>query len=314
MEPQAHHIVIGLLTVLLLFFGAVFGLWMAEYGKNTETKAYNVVFNEPVRGLSEGSSVEFNGIRVGSVRSLRIDTEDPGRVIARIVVAQRLPVNQDTTARLAMTNITGSSHIQLRTDTFDSAPLQRGTGDKVPVIQAEPSPITQLRNNWEEVFGKFNTVLENAQKIVTPENAQSIAAILDNVEHASGAFANQDAALEDAIHNVSQAGASADQAFERLDVVLRDVVGGPMATDAKALLADTSRMVQRLNRVSARLDRLIQDNARAMDHGLQSLHSIEPAIRDFRETVQTLQQAVRHFDRNPAGYLLGRDQLPEFEP
>ncbi|MFO7718704.1 MAG: MlaD family protein [Thermodesulfobacteriota bacterium] len=313
MEPQAHHIVIGLLTLLLLLAGAAFGLWMLEYGKNTETKMYNVVFNEPVRGLSEGSSVEFNGIRVGSVRSLRIDQDDPSRVIARIGVAERLPVNQDTTARLAMTNITGSSHIQLRTDTFDSAPLQSGKGAKVPVIQAEPSPIAQLRNNWEEVFGKFNAVLENTQKFVTPENAQSIAAILDNVEHASGAFASQEAALADAVHSVSRAGDSADQAFERLDGVLHDI-GGTVATDVDALLENTSRMVQRLNRVSTRLDRLMEDNERAMDQGLQSLHSIQPAIRDFREAVRTLQQAVRHFDRNPARYLLGRDQLPEFEP
>ena len=51
-------------------------------------------------GLSKGSTVEFNGIKVGEVAQLQLDPEDPRRVRARIQVDASAPMRTDTRARL----------------------------------------------------------------------------------------------------------------------------------------------------------------------------------------------------------------------
>ena len=55
----------------------------------------------PVSGLSKGSSVQYNGIKVGDVIELRLDDKDPRRVLARIRLAANTPVKVDTSVNPA---------------------------------------------------------------------------------------------------------------------------------------------------------------------------------------------------------------------
>ena len=71
METRAHHVLIGLFSVLVVVGGMLFGLWLAKASMDSTFKDYEVVFNEAVSGLSKGSSVQYNGIKVGDVVSLQ---------------------------------------------------------------------------------------------------------------------------------------------------------------------------------------------------------------------------------------------------
>ena len=51
-----------------------------------------MVFTEPVTGLTEGSSVQYNGIAVGTVETLDLDAKDPRREIARLKVEADVPI------------------------------------------------------------------------------------------------------------------------------------------------------------------------------------------------------------------------------
>lgn len=82
METRAHHVLIGLVTVLVVTGAMLFGLWLAKSSVDDAFKDYEVVFNEAVSGLSPGSTVQYNGIKVGDVSTLRLDPKDPRRVLA----------------------------------------------------------------------------------------------------------------------------------------------------------------------------------------------------------------------------------------
>lgn len=84
METRAHHVLIGLVTVLVVTGAMLFGLWLAKSSVDDAFKDYEVVFNEAVSGLSPGSTVQYNGIKVGDVSTLRLDPKDPRRVLARV--------------------------------------------------------------------------------------------------------------------------------------------------------------------------------------------------------------------------------------
>ena len=164
METRAHHVLIGLCTVLVVAGALLFGLFLAKSSVDTEFKDYEVVFNEAVSGLSKGSSVQYSGIKVGDVVSLRLDPQDPRRVLARIRLGGDTPVKEDTQAKLALTGITGTSIIQLSGGTPQS-PTLKGHDGKLPVIIASPSPISRLLNDSNDLMSGISALLHNANQM-----------------------------------------------------------------------------------------------------------------------------------------------------
>ena len=67
MEPRAHHVLIGLFTVLTVGAALLFALWLNKAGADRAFTDYEVIFNEAVTGLSQGSAVQYSGIKVGDV-------------------------------------------------------------------------------------------------------------------------------------------------------------------------------------------------------------------------------------------------------
>src|SRR3546814_10962804 len=88
-----------------------------------EYNYYEISFNRAVSGLSNGSSVEYSGIKVGDVEALWLEPDDPRKVRARIRVSSGTPIKPDTRARLALANIPGSMIIQLPSGTPPRPPL-----------------------------------------------------------------------------------------------------------------------------------------------------------------------------------------------
>src|SRR5690606_11568534 len=84
METRAHHVLIGLFTLLAAAAAIFFAIWLSNASSSRAYNEYVVVFNETVTGLSTGSAVQYSGIRIGDITRLRLDPEDPRRVLANI--------------------------------------------------------------------------------------------------------------------------------------------------------------------------------------------------------------------------------------
>ena len=86
MEPRAHHVLIGLFTVLAALASIIFAIWLSSASTSSEQNYYTVVFKQAVTGLSRGSAVQFSGIRIGEITELSLDHDDPRIVRARILI------------------------------------------------------------------------------------------------------------------------------------------------------------------------------------------------------------------------------------
>ena len=140
METRAHHILIGLFTVLVAAGVIGFALWLGKVDSGKRFEVYDIVFEEAVSGLSKGGSVQFNGINIGEVTNLRLDPKDPRRVLARVRVDSDAPIRADTHAKLVMTGITGISIIRLSSGDDPKSPKLQTDDDTVPTIVADPWP------------------------------------------------------------------------------------------------------------------------------------------------------------------------------
>ena len=97
METRAHHVLIGLFTVLRRR-RLLFALWLGKSSMDREYNYYEISFNRAVSGLSNGSAVEYSGIKVGDVEALWLEPDDPRKVRARIRIYSGTPIKQDTRA------------------------------------------------------------------------------------------------------------------------------------------------------------------------------------------------------------------------
>ncbi|MDD0976577.1 MlaD family protein [Pseudomonas fontis] len=312
METRAHHVLIGLVTVIVVAGAMLFGLWLAKSSVDSTFKDYEVVFNEAVTGLSKGSAVQYSGIKVGDVMSLRLDPKDPRRVLARIRLSAETPVKQDTQAKLTLTGVTGTSIIQLSGGTPESPTLE-GKNGKLPIIVAEPSPIAKLLANSSDVVTSINQLLNNANQLLSSENVARLSNTLANLEQTTGVIAAQRDDIRVAIQQLAKVGQQAGTTLEQTGTLMRNA-NALLGSGGKQVMANAEQAMQSLANSTATINSILEHNREAIDGGAQGLNELAPAIRELRDTLTSLKAISRRLEANPGGYLLGRDQNKEFQP
>ncbi|MBS7662429.1 MCE family protein [Pseudomonas lalucatii] len=305
MEPRAHHVLIGLFTVLSLGAALLFALWLNKSTADQALSDYEVIFSETVSGLSKGSAVQYSGITVGEVARLDLDPEDPRRVRAHIRVLSHTPIKRDTRARLSVTGITGIAVIQLHGGTPQS-PLLRGDGTQPPQIVAEPSPLARMMANGDDLLLTLTRLLERADRMFSEANIQRVSRTLEHLEQTSASVAAQRDSLGQALQQIGAASQETAQLMRGLNLLL--------AAEGRQSLANTARLTASLARSSENLERLLGDNREALDSGLQGLGELGPAVEELRDTLAVLRAFSRRLEQDPAGYLLRSERIEEFQP
>lgn len=304
METRAHHIIVGLFTLTAGAFALLFALWMSRSGSDNDVVVYDVIFREAVSGLSVGSPVQYSGIRVGEVERLRLDPEDPRQVWARVRISSSAPVKVDTLARLTVLNITGAAGIEL-SQGLPSSPLL--TSDQgVPVIQAEQSSLARLRLNSDELLISITSLLDRANQMLSEENGQYVTRILSNVEVVTTNLVEQQATLRAGLASLASAGEELNQLLARVDEQFAEH-GDPLLTSAAETMVNMQRFTQQMTT-------LMNDNEQALSNGMQSFNELGPAIEDLRGVLSGLNDITARLEEDPAGFLLGDDNIKEYRP
>jgi phospholipid/cholesterol/gamma-HCH transport system substrate-binding protein len=312
METRAHHVLIGLFTVIVVTGALLFGLWLAKSSVDTEFKDYEVVFNEAVSGLSKGSSVQYSGIKVGDVVTLRLDPKDPRRVLARIRLGGDTPVKEDTRAKLALTGVTGTSIIQLSGGTPQSPEL-KGKDGQLPTIVASPSPIAVLLSDSNELISGVNTLMHNANLLFSVENIERISSTLEHLEETTGTIADQRGDIRQAMQQLASVGKQANNMLEQTTALMRNA-NGLLNDHGKQALGSAEQAMKSLEQSSTTINKLLATNQESLNSGMQGLNGLAPAIRELRETLTSLRAISQRLEENPSGYLLGREKNKEFAP
>ena len=161
METRANYVLIGAFTIVVSVALLLFGLWAAKYSSERSWQRYMIVFDEAVTGLSVGSTVQYNGISVGSIDRLSLDPNDPRRVVAVIRADAAAPIKTDTRAKLAITSLTGPAIIQLSGGT-PGAPLLTAVDQReMPLIQTSPSALQNITDTANRIVERLDQVLSD---------------------------------------------------------------------------------------------------------------------------------------------------------
>ena len=188
METRANFVLIGAFTLAVIAGGFLFVMWFSGLTRISEHMVYEVRFTGSVSGLSEGSAVLFDGLRVGEVTRIGLVATDPRQVRAMIDITGKAPIRKDTKARLEVQGLTGGAAIALIGGAPDAPPLL-GEKGQPPIIVAEPSELQNIMESVQSLSAKAESVLDDVDKLVS-DNRAAIGDTIKNADTFSKGFAS----------------------------------------------------------------------------------------------------------------------------
>jgi phospholipid/cholesterol/gamma-HCH transport system substrate-binding protein len=253
METRANYAVIGAFTlaVLVAAFGFVF--WLQGGSRSQVRQAVRIVFSGSVGGLAKGSTVAFNGIKVGEVADVRLLPQDPRRVVAVVEVERTTPLRADTRARLDSAMLTGVSTISLSGGNADAPPLGTGTGDQMPTIFADSSDIQDMMAAAKQIAQRADDVLQRLDKVVAG-NEGAITRTLANVEAFSKTLADAGPAVSGLVKAID--GQKLNRVIDNADRFSAALAAG--SPDIEGALKDARGMMAKLNASADRVDAVLK--------------------------------------------------------
>lgn len=276
METRANFALIGAFTVAIVFAAFGFVYWFSGPSLTAQYKSYEIVFSGSVAGLSRGSAVQFNGLKVGEVTNLSIPEDDPSRVHALAQIAKTTPVKADTKARIEQSSLAGIPVVSLTGGTPDAPepPIPRGQG--YPRIEAERSQIQNLLENLQRFAVKASDAFEKVDRLIDA-NADSLQAAAKNLETLSKTLADNSKNIDKLLGGAADASARLDRLLAALD-----------PKKVSAITNDLAGASANINRFSG-----------------TALRQYEQLAIDARKALDTLERATRSLEKNPQQLLFG---------
>ena len=266
METRANYVLIGSFTLAVIAAAFGFVLWFQSLHTTKARSPIRIVFEGPASGLRNGGSVNFNGIRIGEVISVKLD--NPRRVVALAMVENNAPIRKDTLVGLEFQGLTGVAAISLKGGE-EAAPPVPLDEDGVPMLTADP-------NALQDVTEAIRGTLQNINRVVA-DNQESIRNSLRNLDTFTSSLARNSEKINSVMLKVDGVMGKADSLMLGLNAVAGGNTGGELASMVKA----------------------IRELADDLDKRTGAL------MADGRRTLADISRAVNNFDRNPSRVIFG---------
>lgn len=130
---------------------------------------YQIITEDAVSGLITDAPIEFHGVEVGKVKSIRL--LNPHSVSVVLSIDKAAPVTSASIATiisrgLATRGFTGYVYISLEDVGVDSRPLTTRPGTRYPIIPTAPSKVITLDTTINQVNDNVQVVTELLQSIL----------------------------------------------------------------------------------------------------------------------------------------------------
>jgi phospholipid/cholesterol/gamma-HCH transport system substrate-binding protein len=233
METKANYALVGFFTILVVAAAFGFVYWMAQYGRSGPMSELAIRIPGSANGLSVGSPVRFNGIPVGSVRSLTIDPDDPRYSLALTEVQTSAPVFPSTKAVLEVQGLTGAAYIELSGgNTGEENVLRQAEETGRPaVLIADQSSVTNLLATADKILQRADDAIGQIQGFVTDARGP-LTRTIQHAETFTAALSSNSDAIDDFLRSLSSLSRTFNTVSERLDSTLEAVDGLVRAVDA----------------------------------------------------------------------------------
>lgn len=280
----------ALLALVILYFGIEF-----LKGANIfqPSNFYYVNYNN-VSGLTVSAPVTVNGFKVGMVKDIRYDYDNPGNVIVELELDDELKVPQGTKALLT-TDMLGTASITLEMGQSDKL---HNAGDKL-IGEVPAGLMDNISNNmlpaFSGVMGKVDTLLTTLNALVGDP------AMLASVQRLNGITANLEATtmrLAELTRSLAPTMANVDEISTNLSSISSDLA--EVSAQLKELPIDST-----MNNVYAVTQNIktLTDKINNPDSSVGLLLNDDGLYNSLNNAVGSLDSLLIDIKKNPKRYI-----------
>lgn len=296
---RAERIKIGAFMLLCGIMICVFLGYVLSRFLNKEFDNYYTVFSESVIGLYKDAQVKLNGIDVGNVTEIAIDSSNLSQVIVRFRVNKGTPIKLGT--RAGMTHgisLTGEKQIVLSGGRFDEPDVKEGG-----YVPAEKTAFDAIANKATDIIGHVDSLMTNLNSLFSEENTQSISNSLKNFENATQNLNRLTQNLNAPINNISNAANSmknvlseieeakiAAKAGENMDVLKEKLE----AIDTKAMNENLTQAMESIKQLTQRLDQVVYKNQDQVGDAVVELNAVLENLEEFTQKIKNNPSVLIH--------------------
>ncbi len=315
MEKNANYGLVGLSAVILFVGLILFSIWLARVQFARENDIYDIVFQGPVRGLTQGGEVHFNGIKVGEVTKIALDATNSSRVIARAQVSADVPIRADSYGTLEPQGITGVNYIQITAGTATKPLLKvveeaRCEREKIrpciPILRTQRSALSDLLEGGGTVLTRAIEALDRLNRVLSDQNIKTFSATLSDTQAFTAELRERRAIVADAQAALQHMDAAAQEATQLLRSS-REIMDGD-GTRALKNLADAAEEASAASREVRGMVANLQ--APASDFAANGLPQVTAAVIQLQSAAESLERLVNDIQSSPTG-ALGRGKAEE---
>ncbi|MBO6726478.1 MAG: MCE family protein [Rhizobiaceae bacterium] len=315
METRANYIAVGFFTFVAILAAFGFVYWTAGGIERGETVQLRVRIPGSASGLGRGSAVLFNGVKVGDVRRVYIDINNPAVAIADAEVDRLTPITRSTKADIGLAGLTGQANIELAGGKVDEPNILQEAEERGEIAQitADPSAVTNLLQSAQSILERADSVVGQLEQFVG-EAREPLIETVENVRDFSDALAANSEGVEAFLANVGKLsdtiGSVSDQlsstlsaAEELVRAVDKDrvtsIVDNVDATtrNIREATAEIDKVVDGVNQAVASINDFASDATGMIDKANKVLDGVDPAtvrtaLTNFEQASTTINNAV----------------------
>jgi phospholipid/cholesterol/gamma-HCH transport system substrate-binding protein len=211
MKTRASNLMTGSVTLAVVAAAFVGLLGFQKIHNSQQRGPLRIVFEGSASGLHKGGSVNFDGVQVGEIMSLKLD--NPRKIVALVMLENSAPIRKDTIVGLEFQGLTGVAAISL-TGGAATAPAVPLDEDGVPTLTADLSETESIRDT-----------LHNVDRILVNNQAAMKDALLI-FETYTATLASKGDAIESILRSADSALENFDGAIAKIDNLMPGLANG----------------------------------------------------------------------------------------
>ncbi len=188
MENKARYTLVGLFLLIFITACAAFLLWQARYNVEDENvREYRIYSKESIAGLNENSFVQYKGLNIGVVETMRIDPKNLEQIEIILKIDEPQIIKEDSYALIQSQGITGNKNVEINGGSESSKPLSAGDAPYA-VIPLKLSFLDKISSDAKNITQKVDGALSRANMLLDEKNLKNIETILENLSKTTANF------------------------------------------------------------------------------------------------------------------------------
>ena len=181
-------------------------LWYVHFVSQNAT--YQIYTEGSVSGLIADAPIEFHGVDVGKVKSIKLVNPHSVRILLSIDKAAPITsasVATITARGLATRGFTGYVYISLDDVGIDSRPLTTRSGEPFPIIRTAQSKVITLDMSINQLKDNVQVITDLLQSLLDKKTIMSLQQSVDSLQHLTKLLANNTQKLNSIVANAERA-------------------------------------------------------------------------------------------------------------